>query len=95
MNTFVWSAVNESLMTGGKPQDVVTDFQPGQDHIDLSALHLGVNDLIEIDNQNVDGANYSFVGVDTNHNHQLDEGEFAIAVKMAPGTVLHNTDFLF
>jgi Ca2+-binding RTX toxin-like protein len=92
---FVWTAVNDSLMAGGKPQDVVTDFQPGSDKIDLSAFNVGLNDLVEIDNQTIDGVSYSYVGVDANHNGQLDQGEFAIAVKMAPGTVLHANDFLF
>jgi len=35
------------------------------------------------------------VGVDANHNGQFDEGEFAIAVKMAPGSTLHASDFVF
>jgi Ca2+-binding RTX toxin-like protein len=94
-DTFVWTAVNESLMAGGKPQDVVTDFQQGSDKIDLSAFNVGLNDLVELDNQTIDGANYAYVGIDANHNGQLDEGEFAIAVKMAAGTTLHNSDFLF
>jgi hypothetical protein len=35
------------------------------------------------DGQTMDGANYSFVGIDSNHNGGFDQGEFAIAVKIA------------
>jgi len=65
------------------------------DAIDLSGLDIALNDLLEVDNQVLDGANYSYVGVDANHNGQFDEGEFAIAVKMAPGSTLHASDFVF
>jgi Ca2+-binding RTX toxin-like protein len=92
-DTFIWNAVSESTFTGGKPQDVITDFQPGQDKIDFSALNIPLADFLEMDNQSVGGQNYSFVGIDANHNGQFDEGEFAIAVKMAPGTGLHGSDF--
>src|SRR3954452_18327596 len=91
---FIWQSVSESIFTGGKPQDVITDFQPGQDKIDLSGLNIAIGDFLEVDNQSLGGQNYSFVGVDANHNGQFDQGEFAIAVKMAPGTVLHGNDFL-
>jgi len=94
-DTFIWNAVGESVFTGGKPQDVITDFQPGQDMIDLSPLDIPLADFLEMDNQSVGGQNYSFVGIDANHNGQFDEGEFAIAVKMAPGTGLHGSDFYF
>ena len=92
---FVFSSLNASLFTGGKPQDIVTDFQPGLDHIDFGALDIGIGDLLALDNQNIGGLNYSYVGVDQNHNGQFDEGEFAIAVKMAPGSSLQMSDFLF
>jgi Ca2+-binding RTX toxin-like protein len=92
-DVFIWQSVSESIFTGGKPQDVITDFQPGQDKIDLSALNIAISDFLEVDNQSIGGQNYSFVGVDANHNGQFDDGEFAIAVKMAPGTVLHGSDF--
>jgi Ca2+-binding RTX toxin-like protein len=94
-DTFVFSSADASKFINGKPQDVITDFQAGVDHIDLTAFDIPNGQFLEIDNQNVGGVNYSFVGVDANGNHQFDEGEFAIAVKMTPGTVLHMSDFLF
>lgn len=82
-------------MVNGKPMDVITDFETNVDHIDLTAFNLQNGQFIELDNQNIGGVNYSVIGVDANGNHQLDEGEFAVAVKMAPGSVLHLQDFLF
>ena len=38
--------------------------------------------------------NYSYVGIDANDNGQFDEGEFAIAVKMAAGATLHKNDLI-
>lgn len=94
-DTFIFSSADASMKVNGKPQDVITDFEAGFDKIDLTALNVGVGELIELDNQVVDGVNYAYVGVDANHNGQIDEGEFQIAVKTAPGTTLHNSDFLF
>jgi Ca2+-binding RTX toxin-like protein len=83
-DTFVFSSTQASVMLNGKPQDVITDFESGVDHIDLTAFGLQNGQFIELDNQNIAGTNYSVIGVDANGNHQLDEGEFAVAVKMAP-----------
>jgi len=94
-DTFIFWSADASKFTGGRPQDVITDFQHGLDAIDLSGLDIALNDLLEVDNQTIDGANYSYVGVDANHNGQFDEGEFSIAVKMAPGSTLHASDFVF
>jgi len=94
-DTFIFSSADASKFTGGRPQDIITDFEHGLDAIDLSGLDIALNDLLEVDNQVLDGANYSYVGVDANHNGQFDEGEFAIAVKMAPGSTLHAGDFIF
>jgi Ca2+-binding RTX toxin-like protein len=94
-DTFIFHSADASLFSGGKPQDIVTDFQHGLDAIDLSGMDIALNDLLEVDDQTIDGANYSYVGVDANHNGQFDEGEFAIAVKMAPGSTLHASDFIF
>jgi hypothetical protein len=91
----MFTSLDASMIVNGKPQDVITDFQHGADTINLSSFDVALNDLLEIDNQSMDGANYSFVGIDANHNGQFDEGEFAIAVKMAPGTSLHTSDFIF
>src|SRR3954470_24293487 len=44
---FIWQSVSESIFTGGKPQDVITDFQPGQDKIDLSGLNIAIGDFLE------------------------------------------------
>jgi Ca2+-binding RTX toxin-like protein len=92
---FIWKNVDESVFTGGKPQDVIADFDQYLDRVDLSALDIGLSDLLVKDNQTMDGANYSFVGVDANHNGAFDEGEFAIAMKMAQGAVLQADDFIF
>ena len=94
-DTFFFTSVNESMVVNGKPQDTITDFEHGFDHINLSAMNISLGDLLVMDNQNVGGVNYSYVGVDANHNGQFDEGEFAIAVKMAAGTTLHANDFIF
>ena len=94
-DTFIFSSLDASIFTGGKPQDIITDFEHGFDAIDLSALDIALKDLLELDNQVIDGANYSYVGVDANHNGQFDEGEFAIAVKMPAGSTLHASDFIF
>ena len=94
-DTFIFSSFDASKFTGGRPQDIITDFQHGVDAIDLSALDIALNDLLVVDNQTIGGANYSYVGVDANHNGQFDEGEFAIAVKLAPGSTLHASDFIF
>ena len=94
-DTFVFSSAAASQMLNGKPMDVITDFETNVDHIDLTAFNLQNGQFIELDNQVIGGTNYSVIGVDANGNHQLDEGEFAVAVKMAPGTVLHLQDFLF
>ena len=94
-DTFIFWSADASKFTAGRPQDIITDFQHGLDAIDLSGLDIALNDLLEVDNQTIDGANYSYVGVDANHNGQFDEGEFSIAVKMAPGSTLHASDFVF
>jgi Ca2+-binding RTX toxin-like protein len=92
-DTFKFSSTDASQMVGGK-LDVITDFQHGYDKIDLSAFDIALNDLLEIDNQNIGGANCALVGIDANHNGQFDAGEFAVAVKMV-GATLHASDFIF
>jgi Ca2+-binding RTX toxin-like protein len=93
-DTFVFSSLDASEFTGGKPQDVITDFQQGWDKIDMSHLDFALNELLVLDNQNVGGVNYSYVGVDSNNNGMFDEGEFAVAVKMANGAVLNSGDLI-
>jgi Ca2+-binding RTX toxin-like protein len=93
-DTFVFFSPDDSRIVGGKPEDVITDFQQGQDKIDLSRIDFALNDLLSLDNQNIGGTNYSYVGIDENNNGVFDEGEFAIAVKVAAGTILTNDDFL-
>jgi Ca2+-binding RTX toxin-like protein len=92
---FIWKYLDESVVTGGKPQDVITDFAQHIDKIDLSALDIALADLLVKDGQTMNGANYSFVGIDANHNGGFDQGEFAIAVQMAPGAHMNADDFLF
>lgn len=92
-DTFKFSSADASQMVNG--MDVIKDFQHGYDTIDLSAFDIALNDLLEIDNQNIDGANCALVGIDANHNGQFDAGEFAVAVKMAAGATLHASDFIF
>jgi Ca2+-binding RTX toxin-like protein len=93
-DTFYFFSLDDSRITGGKPQDVITDFQQGQDKIDLSYLSFNAGDLLVLDNQNLGGTNYSYVGVDSNHNGMFDEGEFTIAVKVAAGTLLNSADLI-
>jgi Ca2+-binding RTX toxin-like protein len=89
---FIFTSLDDSKFTGGKPQDVITDFQHGQDKIDLSGLD--TDNLLILDNQNVGGVNYSYVGIDANGDGQFGEGEFAIAVKMGAGATLHYNDLI-
>jgi Ca2+-binding RTX toxin-like protein len=93
-DTFYFFELDDSRIVGGKPQDVITDFQQGQDKIDLSNIDFALNELLVLDNQNVGGVNYSYVGIDSNHNGVFDEGEFAIAVKVAAGTLLGSNDLI-
>ena len=93
-DTFIFFSPDDSRIVGGKPEDVITDFQQGTDKIDLSHIDFGLNELLSLDNQNVGGTNYSYVGIDANQNGMFDEGEFAIAVKVAAGTILNSGDLL-
>lgn len=89
---FVFFSADDSRIVGGKPEDVITDFQQGYDKIDLSHIDFGLNELLSLDNQNIGGTNYSYVGIDANQNGTFDEGEFAVAVKVAAGTILNSGD---
>jgi Ca2+-binding RTX toxin-like protein len=91
---FIFIAQDDSTLAGGKPEDVITDFQQGQDKIDISGLDFALNELLVLDNQNAGGTNYSYVGIDANHNGMFDEGEFVIAVKMAAGSMLSSGDLI-
>jgi Ca2+-binding RTX toxin-like protein len=91
---FIFISTDDSRFTAGKPEDVITDFQQGQDKIDISGLDFALNELLVLDNQNVGGINYSYVGIDANHNGAFDEGEFAIAVKIAAGATLNSGDLI-
>lgn len=93
-DVFIFISKDDSKFTGGQPQDVIIDFQQGQDKIDISGLDFALNELLVLDNQSIGGENYSYVGIDANHNGVFDEGEFAIAVKMAVGTTLHSADLI-
>jgi Ca2+-binding RTX toxin-like protein len=93
-DVFIFISTDDSKLSAGKPEDVITDFQQGQDKIDISGLDFALNDLLVLDNQNVGGTNYSYVGIDANHNGVFDDGEFAIAVKIAAGSTLNSGDLL-
>jgi Ca2+-binding RTX toxin-like protein len=92
-DTFVFKDTTESMMIV-TPMDVIQDFQKGQDKIDLSQMDYAAGDFLIVNNQEIDGVDYSYFGVDTNHNGELDILEFAVAVKMTPGTALTAGDFL-
>jgi Ca2+-binding RTX toxin-like protein len=94
-DTFQYSSQIDSPWIAGKPADQIMDFQKSTDKIDLSALDLAYGDLMFKNNQTIDGQNYSYFGYDGNGNGVFDIGEFAVAVKIAPGTTLGAGDFLF
>jgi hypothetical protein len=94
-DTFVFASQLDSYWIAGKPSDQIMDFQKGTDKIDLSALGLAYGDLTMMNNQMIDGENYSYFGSDGNDNGILEIGEFSVAVKIAPGTTLSAGDFLF
>lgn len=93
-DTFVFRHNTDSFWIAGKPADVIKDFQHGVDKIDLTEMDIPPANLYIIDGQTIDGQNYSYFGIDGNENGLLDIGEFAVAVKMAPGGTLLMSDFL-
>lgn len=93
-DTFLYTQNTDSFMVGGKPCDRIMDFQQGADTIDLRPMDLAPENLYVIDGQTIDGDNCSYFGIDANYNGTLDIGEFAVAVKMAPGGTLVMSDFL-
>jgi hypothetical protein len=91
----VFKEHTDSVFGGGTASmDVITDFQKGQDKIDLTGMDPSVGNLLIVNNQNVDGVNYSYVGLDYDHDGTLELYEFALMVKMAPGTTLSAADVL-
>jgi serralysin len=83
VDRFVFTDLGDSIMVGGKPQDVIADFQLGTDKLDLSPLELDLNlDLhfVVLENQSIGGVSHTFIGLDGNGNNMLDDGEFAVAV---------------
>ena len=93
-DTFVFRHNTDSFWIAGKPADVIKDFQHGVDKIDLTEMDIPPANLYLLDGQTIDGQNYSYFGIDGNENGLLDIGEFAVAVKMAPGGTLLMSDFL-
>jgi Ca2+-binding RTX toxin-like protein len=91
---FVFLSPDDSRIVGGRPEDVITDFEQGFDQVDLSDLDFALNQLLALDNQNIGGVNHSYVGIDANQNGVFDEGEFAVAVKMANGAMLNSGDLI-
>jgi Ca2+-binding RTX toxin-like protein len=92
-DTFVFKEHIDSIM-GAASMDKITDFQKGQDKIDLTDMDPALGDLLIMNNQNVDGVNYSYVGLDYDGNGTLGLYEFALMVEMAPGTTLSAADVL-
>jgi Ca2+-binding RTX toxin-like protein len=92
---FVFKQHVDSIFGGGTASmDVVMDFQKGQDKIDLTEMEPGLGNLLILNNQNVDGVNYSYVGLDYDGDGDLTLYEFALMVKMAPGATLSAGDVL-
>jgi Ca2+-binding RTX toxin-like protein len=94
-DTFVFKEHDDSLM--GNPtvfMDKILDFQQGADKIDLTGMDPSSGDLLILNGQNIDGVNYTFVGLDSDGNGDFTLYEFAIAVKMDPGTTLSAADVL-
>jgi Ca2+-binding RTX toxin-like protein len=92
---FVFKAHTDSIFGGGTASmDVIMDFQKGQDLIDLTEMDPSSGNLLILNNQVVDGVNYSYVGLDYDGDGALTTYEFALVVKMAPGTTLSAADVL-
>jgi Ca2+-binding RTX toxin-like protein len=92
-DTFVFKEHVDSIM-GAASMDTIMDFQKGQDKIDLTGMDPALGNLLILNNQNVDGVNYSYVGLDYDHDGTLELYEFALMVKMAPGATLSAADVL-
>ncbi len=92
---FVFKEHVDSVMGGGlASMDLIMDFQVGQDKIDLTAMDPATGNLLILNNQNIDGVNCSVVGMDYDHDGNLEMYEFALAVKMAAGATLSAADVL-
>jgi hypothetical protein len=61
---------------------------------DLSQISFDIADLMVVDGISIDGVNHASVGIDENGNGYFDNGDFAVAVVMAPGTVLGSGDLI-
>jgi Ca2+-binding RTX toxin-like protein len=96
LDIFVFEHPTVGHMVNGVPEDIIWDFAQGVDKIDIvGAAHAMPSAAVKIlDNQSIGGTNCSFVGLDANGNGQFDEGEFAVAVKMAAGAHLQLSDLI-
>ncbi|MGH6751540.1 MAG: calcium-binding protein, partial [Bradyrhizobium sp.] len=89
-DTFLFQSFDDSRIVKGGVQDIIEDFNVGQDKLDFRALHVDAADVIIRPN----GSSAASVGIDANGNHTFDEGEFAISVNIANGQPLTLNDFL-
>ncbi|MBA2400481.1 MAG: M10 family metallopeptidase C-terminal domain-containing protein [Bradyrhizobium sp.] len=89
-DTFLFQSLDDSRIVKLGVQDIIEDFNVGQDKLDFRALHVDASDVII----RVDTATAASVGIDANGNHTFDEGEFAISVNYAAGQSLTLNDFL-
>jgi Ca2+-binding RTX toxin-like protein len=92
-DTFEFWTLNDSMVANKVIQDVIQDFETGVDKLDLSYLDFQASDLL-IKNQVVDGVHVSDVGIDSNHNGKLDDGEFAVSVHMTDNHFLGAGDLI-
>ena len=80
-DTFLYLNRNEGVAFGQSPGDFILDFKVGQDKLDFSALGINANQLVIL-NQTVNGLNASTVVEDVNGNGIVDNGEFALGVRI-------------
>jgi len=89
-DTFLFQSLDDSRIIKGGVQDIIEDFNVGQDKLDFRALHVDAADVII----RLNTATNSSIGIDANGNHAFDEGEFAISVNIANAQSLTLNDFL-
>ncbi len=81
LDTFLYLDRNDSRSAVGATGDAIQDFNVNEDAIDLSALGVNPASLL-IQNQTVDGVNFSTITEDVNANGAIDVGEFSILARI-------------
>lgn len=89
-DTFKFESFSDSIVGAN---DTIMDFETGVDKLHLSSLNFQAADLLTL-NQMINGAHYSSVGIDANHNGQFENGEFAVAIKMAGNAYIAAGDLM-